>query len=103
MPKVCEPCGFYSAENTPAECPKCGNGLRFTLLPPRGQAAAPLANVAPDADTATARARRQKEGFFESMGIKEINPRYLWIGFLVLISVIGGGVRYYQVSHRLEK
>lgn len=103
MPKICEPCGFYSVENTPTACPTCSGGLRFTLLPPQGQAAAPLANVEPGLNTATARARRQKEGFLESMGIKEINPRYLWIGFLILIGVSGFFVRQYQTRERLKE
>jgi len=104
MPKVCESCGFYSAENAPTECPKCHTGLKFTLLPPRGHAAAPLPDAGPTLEpaTATARARAKKEGFLESMGISEIPPKYLWAGFLILVSVIGFGVRYYQTNQRLK-
>ena len=104
MPKVCEPCGFYSADNAPTACPQCGAGLRFTLLPPRGQPAAPLPDVRPDLalPSATERAHAPKEGFLESMGIKEINPRYLWIGFLILLGVSGFFVREYQTSERLK-
>jgi hypothetical protein len=105
MPKVCEPCGFYSTENTPTACPTCGSGLRFTLLPPRGQAAEPLPDAGPtlDAPTATALARRRKEGFLESLGITEINPRYLWIGFLVIVSVSGFFARQYVAGQRLKE
>jgi hypothetical protein len=103
MPKVCESCTFYSTDNAPTECPKCGTGLKFTLLPPRGQVAAPLTNVPVlQPETATGRARGRREGFFESMGISEINPRYLWIGFLLLVGVIGFAVRSYQTSERLK-
>jgi len=102
MPKTCEPCGFYSAENTPTACPTCGGGLRFTLLPPRGQAAAPLEGVE-TAPTATARARAKKEGVLESLGISEINPRYLWIGFLILVSIGGFFGSQYVTGQRLKE
>jgi len=52
--------------------------------------------------TATARARRQKEGFLESLGISEINPRYLWMGFLLLVGICGFFARQYQTSQRLK-
>ncbi len=106
MPKVCESCEFYSAENAPTECPKCHAGLKFTLLPPRGQAAAPLPDAGPTLESATGTARslrpNQKEGFLASMGISEIPPKYLWAGFLILVSVIGFGVRHYQTSQRVK-
>ena len=100
MPKVCEPCGFYSAENTPTACPTCSGGLRFTLLPPQGQAAAPLANVGFGATTATARARRQKEGFLDSLGI---DPKILGLIALVLVGVVGFAYRQHQKKERLEQ
>jgi hypothetical protein len=103
MPKVCEPCGYYSAENTPTACPTCGSGLRFTLLPPQGQAAAPLPIAEASATSATARARAKKEGFLESMGISEINPRYLWAGFLIVVAAGGFFARSYQTSQALEQ
>lgn len=105
MPKVCESCAFYSADNAPTACPKCGTGLKFTLLPPRGQAAEPLPDAGPGLQTATAtaRARAKKEGFLEGLGVGEIPPRYLWAGFLLLVSLAGVGVRYYQTSQRLEQ
>lgn len=103
MPKVCEPCGFYSTENTPTACPTCGGGLRFTLLAQRGVDPEPLANAGPAATTATARARSQKEGFLESMGITEINPRYIWAGFLILVSIGGFFGRHYVTGQRLKE
>ena len=101
MPKICEPCRFYSTDNTPTASPTSGSGLRFTLLPPPGEAAAPLEGVE-SAPTTTARARTQKEGFLESLGISEINPRYIWIGFLILLSVGGLLARQYQMGQRLK-
>ena len=90
----CEKCGnelevmHKVSDPSPTECPKCGTGLKFTLLPPRGHVAAPLTNVPVlQPETATTRARGRREGFFESMGISEINPRYLWAGFIILVGV----------------
>jgi hypothetical protein len=106
MPKLCESCEFYSAENTPTECPKCHTGLKFTLLPPRGQAAAPLPNVGPTLESTTTPARalrhNQKEGFLASMGIADIPPKYIWMGFLMLVGVCGFFARQYQTSQRLK-
>src|SRR5262245_26583221 len=104
MPKVCESCTFYSADSEPTACPQCGSGLKFTLLPPRGQAAAPIPNVGPTLEptTAIARSRARKEGFFESMGISEINPRYIWAGFLILVAIGGFVGRHYVIGQRLK-
>jgi hypothetical protein len=100
MPKVCESCGFYSADNDPTACPTCGKPVRFTLLPPRGEAAAPLANAAPDAGTATARARRQKEGFLDGLGI---DPRIVGFVVMVLIAVAVFALRQQAKKERLEQ
>ena len=103
MPKVCEPCQFYSADNTPTACPTCQATLRFTLLPPRGTTPEPLPDAGPaQLATATARARAHKEGFFESLGISEINPRYIWIGFLIVVGIAGVFARQYQMGQRLK-
>jgi type II secretory pathway pseudopilin PulG len=99
MPKVCEPCGFYSAENAPTACPQCGTGLKFTLLPPQGQAATAVADFGGHANTATTRARRQKESFLDSMGI---DPKYIALGALILVGVVGFAVRQSQKRERLE-
>jgi hypothetical protein len=103
MPKVCDSCNYYSTDSDPVACPKCGLGLRFTLLPPQGQQAAPLPNAGPSLQTATSRARRHKEGFLEGLGITEINPRYIWAGFIILVGVVGFAVREYQTAERLEQ
>jgi len=100
MPKVCESCGFYSADNAPTACPTCGRPVKFTLLPPRGAAAAPLANAAPDANTGTARARRQKEGFLDSMGI---DPRIVGIVVMILIGGALFAFKQYAKRERLEQ
>ena len=100
MPKVCEPCGFYSTEDTPKACPTCGAGLRYTLLPPQGQAATRrLPEAGGYSNTATARARRHKEGFLDSMGI---DPKYIGLAALILIGVVGFFVRQSQKRERLE-
>ena len=105
MPKLCESCSFYSADSTPTACPTCGTGLKFTLLPPRGHAATPLPDAGPTLEptTAIARARNRKEGFFESMGISEINPKYIWAGFLILVALGGFIARHYMVGERLKQ
>ena len=104
MPKVCESCTFYSADNEPTACPQCGTGLKFTLLPPRGQVAAPLPNVGPTLEpmTASARARARKEGFLEGIGISEINPKYIWAAFLIVVAVGGFFARHYVIGQRLK-
>jgi hypothetical protein len=46
MPRVCEKCGFYAAEDGPKTgCPVCGRPLRFTLLPPPGEEPKPVPGV----------------------------------------------------------
>src|SRR5262245_261785 len=100
MPKVCEPCGFYSADNTPTACPTCGQPVKFTLLPPRGEAAAPLAGAGPDPGSATARARRQKEGFLSGLGI---DPRVMGFVAMVLVGLAVFAVRQYQKKEQLEQ
>jgi hypothetical protein len=41
MPKKCESCGFFRADNELTECPDCGHRLQFTMFaPPSLQAAA---------------------------------------------------------------
>jgi len=42
MPKICEPCEFYSADNAVSVCPKCGGPVKMTMLPPRGVTPTPL-------------------------------------------------------------
>jgi len=100
MPKVCEPCGFYSVDNAPTTCPTCGKPVSFTLLPPRGVAPAPLANAAPDPNTGTARARRQKEGFLGGLGI---DPRIAGIVVMVLVGGALFAARQYQKKEQLEQ
>jgi hypothetical protein len=100
MPKVCEPCGFYSADNAPTACPTCGKPTKFTLLPPRGEAPAPLANAAPAADAGTSRARRQKEGFLDSMGI---DPKVVGVVVMVLVGVGLFAYKQYAKRERLEQ
>jgi hypothetical protein len=45
MAKICEPCEFYSADNGVSVCPKCGSPTKLTMLPPRGEQAAPLKHL----------------------------------------------------------
>jgi hypothetical protein len=48
MPKLCEGCGFYTADNDPTKCPSCDGALKITFLPPAGKAAAPLQGLPTD-------------------------------------------------------
>jgi hypothetical protein len=72
----------------------------MTLLPPRGEAAAPLANVEPSANAGTSRARREKEGFLDSMGI---DPKIVGTIVLVLVGIAMFAFRQYQKRERLEQ
>src|SRR5262245_12920476 len=100
MPKICEPCGFYSADNAPTNCPTCNGPLKFTLLPRRGQAAAPLADAAPDPARPSARNRREQTGFLEGLGI---SPKVVGIVAVVLVGIAGFAIRQYEKKQRLEK
>jgi hypothetical protein len=71
----------------------------MTLLPPRGAAPAPLA-AAPDPTTGTARARRQKEGFLDSLGI---DPKILGIVALVIVGGAMFAYRQHQKREQLEQ
>ena len=93
MPKVCEPCGFYSEDNAPTACPTCGKPVKFTLLPPRGAAPAPLANAAPDPDRPSAR-RHEKTGFLTGLGI---DPK---VAGLIVCVLIGGALFAYRQSEK---
>ena len=100
MPKLCEPCQFYSADNAPTACPTCNKPLRFTLLPPRGATPEPLANVAPAANSATSKARRRKEPLFSGFSI---NPKVGWSIFCAVLAVIGFAARSYQTREQLDQ
>ncbi len=45
MAKICEPCDYYSADNSTSLCPKCGGPVKMTMLPPRGERAAPVKHL----------------------------------------------------------
>jgi hypothetical protein len=84
MPKVCEPCGFYSDDDAPKSCPTCGCVLRYSFLPPVGPAGGRASGGS--SSTATAPARPQQKGFLDSLNV---DPRVLVLGGLALVGLIG--------------
>ena len=97
MPKHCEACRFYSAENEPTTCPNCQTSLRFTLLPPAGQSAAPLADV----QSSSRESRpQQKEGFWDSMGV---SPKVLMGALAVVLTIGGFAVRHMNAREQIDQ
>ncbi|HEX4610829.1 MAG TPA: hypothetical protein VH092_21750 [Urbifossiella sp.] len=90
MPKLCEGCGFYSADNTPAKCPSCDAALKFTFLPPAGKPAAPVAGLPTDPyGDLERRQRAARTGFFgvDWRIVKAVCVGLVTVGFM--------GVRFY--------
>jgi hypothetical protein len=45
MARLCEPCRFHTADDSVSACGECGGPVKFTLLPPPGETAQPMANL----------------------------------------------------------
>lgn len=88
MPKLCEGCGFYTADNAPASCPDCSAALKFTFLPPAGKAAAPIKGLPTNAvDELNRRHRAAGGSRINWMLVKAIGA--------AVITVTVAGVRFY--------
>jgi len=96
MPKLCEGCGFYSADNAPAACPDCSAALKFTFLPPAGKAAAPIKGLATSAEDEFGRRKRAAGG----SGINWLLVKA--IGAAV-VTVTIAGVRFYFKQEAREE
>ena len=46
MPRLCEPCRIHTADDSATCCPSCGGPVKFTLLAPPNEAAAPMDGIA---------------------------------------------------------
>ncbi len=90
MPKLCEGCGFYSADNAPDKCPSCAAALKFTFLPPAGRAAAPLANAPADPYGDLERKQRAARA-----GLFGVDWRIVQAVCVGLVAVGFMGVRFY--------
>jgi hypothetical protein len=90
MAKLCEGCGFYSADNAPTQCPSCDAALKFTFLPPAGAKAAPLPGlpVDPYADLE----RKQSAA---RAGLLGVDWRIVQAVAVALVAVGAMGVRFY--------
>jgi hypothetical protein len=100
MPKICEPCGFYSADNAPTACPTCGGAVKLTFLPPPGAAAAPLPEAAPEDTAIRKRNLHPREGFLASLGISR---RVLLAIGSVLFGITSFAVRQAIRQERVDK
>lgn len=45
MPRLCEPCRLQTADDAATSCAGCGGPVKFTLLPPPGEDAPPMAGL----------------------------------------------------------
>jgi hypothetical protein len=88
MPKLCEGCGFYSADNDPTKCPSCDAALKFTFLPPAGKPAAPIKGLPTDPVQELARQHRAAGG-------SRINWMLVKAVCAALVTVTVMGVRFY--------
>ncbi len=80
MPKLCEACKFYSADNSPTACPTCSGPLKFTLLPPAGVTPEPVAD-APTKPTGKYGNTVEEPDVFERQVPKPLArliPRHYW-------------------------
>jgi hypothetical protein len=97
MPKLCEGCGFYSADNAPSKCPSCDAALKFTFLAPAGKAAAPLAGAPTDPYGDLTRQQRKARA-----GVFGVDWRIVKAGVIALVAVAVLGVRFYLRQERRE-
>jgi hypothetical protein len=63
MARVCSQCKAYDAEGAVMTCPTCNLPMQFTLLPPRGQGAAPLPLAADEPRPEPRRPRAAEQGY----------------------------------------
>ncbi len=88
MPKTCEGCGFYTADNAPAACPDCSAALKFTFLPPAGKPAAPIKGLPTNAVDELNRRHRAGGG----SGINWLLVKAIGAA---LVTITIAGVRFY--------
>ncbi len=86
MPKVCDPCGFYSADNATSVCPKCGGPVKMTMLPPLGERAAPLKHLTP------------AKGLPPTRSTFSVVMQIMGVTIPILV---GGAFLFYRVNKRL--
>lgn len=96
MPKLCEGCGFYSADNAPSECPDCSGTLKFTFLPPAGKAAAPIKGLPTNAVEELDRRKRAAGG-------SRVNWLLVKGICAALFTVAVAGVRFYLKQEAREE
>jgi hypothetical protein len=96
MPKLCEGCGFYTADNAPSACPDCSAALKFTFLPPAGKAAAPIKGLPTDpVDELNRRHRAAGGSRINWLLVKGIGA--------ALVTVTIAGVRFYLRQEAREE
>ncbi|MFO0799815.1 MAG: hypothetical protein U0804_20275 [Gemmataceae bacterium] len=88
MAKLCEGCGYYTADNSPSACPDCSATLKFTFLPPAGKAAAPIAGLPTNAADELNRRHRAAGG-------SRINWLLVKGVGAALVTITIAGVRFY--------
>ncbi|QDU24353.1 hypothetical protein [Urbifossiella limnaea] len=96
MAKLCEGCGFYTADNAPSACPDCSAALKFTFLPPAGKAAAPIAGLPTNATDELNRRHRAGGG-------SRINWLLVKGVGAALVTITIAGVRFYFKQEAREE
>ena len=96
MPKLCEGCGFYTADNAPAACPDCSAALKFTFLPPAGKAAEPIKGLPTNAVEELNRRHRAEGG-------SRINWLLVKAIGAAVVTVTLAGVRFYFKQEAREE
>jgi hypothetical protein len=91
MARICSSCKYYTTGDE-TTCPKCKCGLQFTLLPPPGQAALPLA-IDPGTQPLKPRARDLPSG--PSWSVWDLFKAYrasraLLAAPIALVMILGG-------------
>lgn len=90
MARICSSCKHYDAGGEESQCPTCKTPLRFTLLPPPGQASAPLPDLPEPSFGPGARSKASQSQQIGEMLVWGFRHRWVWSLFVGAIVGVGG-------------